>query len=613
MRARLIATVLTILALAASAVNAEELPPRDIWPQATNSARDGDLESGATKVGELVTAGRAYGLKTFPVYASAAASMGNRASREGNADLAKWATDAAAALDSRNSAVTFALADRAADQQNWGKAIPLVARGFAHLFTNYRTRTLGRADMSLVLAIAIALTTIIVSIVLFIRYGRSMAHDFREILGARLHGGSVSVLAFALLFLPVFLWLGPIWLVFYWMVIFFGYSSIRERALIIILVLLVAALPLLVELTAVWTAGLESPVVMAAISSSEKSYQPEALRRMQELTALVPDNSTLQILLGNLHVFEGNEVQAADHYRRAISINDAAGAHVNLGNLHFLQSDYAAALTEYGRAEEKDPRMAIAFYNSSIANGETYRFDQQGQKLEQAKKIDREFIERISQERSVQKIAIYHPPLREAWQISSTIAKNGVARSLFGNYSWFDPMKSAANPITLGGLSAVLLSVIVWLKRRRAGFAGSCIKCGRTFCHRCKSARESTTYCTQCIHIYLKRDGVALATKRAKLDEVSDHSAGLQRRNRLFATFLPGSAQLLEGRTIVGIIGILLFFVFVAIAIFVGRLAPAIGPVAETAQLAVRITASVLAIVTWFVMSLPVYRRRAVA
>src|SRR5687768_17295004 len=118
MRLRLIATVLAILALAASAVNAEELPPRDIWPQATNAARDGELESGATKVGELVTAGRAYGLKTFPVYASAAASMGNRASSEGKADLAKWATDAAGALDPRNPAVTFALADRAAGQQN---------------------------------------------------------------------------------------------------------------------------------------------------------------------------------------------------------------------------------------------------------------------------------------------------------------------------------------------------------------------------------------------------------------------------------------------------------------------------------------------------------------
>jgi tetratricopeptide (TPR) repeat protein len=354
-------------------------------------------------------------------------------------------------------------------------------------------------------------------------------------------------------------------------------------------------------------------VVMSAIASSEQAYQPDALRRMQELVALVPDNATLHILLGNMQVFEGNDQQAADHYRRAIAMGDAAGAHVNLGNLHFLQNDYAAAITEYSRAQKRDPGMAIAFYNNSVASGETYKFDEQGQKLEQAKKIDREYIEQLSRNPPSQKIAMYSPSISEAWNAASDIARRGVARSLFGSYSWFDPQATAYNPVTIGALASLLLALVVWAKRRRAGIAGSCIKCGRTFCHRCKSGRESATYCTQCIHIYLKRDGVALATKRSKLEEVSEHHAGVQRRNKLFATFLPGSAQLLEGRTTVGIFGMILFFVSVAVAASVGRLAPALGPVAETAQMAVRILAIAIAVLIWFIMSIPVYRRRVAA
>ncbi|HEU4521848.1 MAG TPA: hypothetical protein VFT12_07590 [Thermoanaerobaculia bacterium] len=602
-----------LLINAAPALIAADLPPREIWPQATGLARDGELEPAMAKVGELVTTGKAYGLNSFPTYAFGASAMGTVAASQNDAELAEWAARTANALDPRNPAVSFATAERAAREQDWMGAARSMIRGLGQVIANYRTRILARADLMMMLAAAVALTAIVFAIALFIRYGRSMAHDFREMLGSRLHGGSVSVLAFALLFLPVFLWLGPMWLVFYWFVIFFGYANIRERTAIIVIALLVAALPLVMELAGTWTAGVDSPVVMAGISGAEKSYQPEALRRMQELLALVPDNPTLHILAGNLHVFEGNELQAADHFRRAIQISDAAGAHVNLGNLHFLQSDYAAALTEYARAEERDPRLAIAFYNSSVASGETYRFDQQGQKLEQAKKIDRELIETLSQAPSAQKIVMYNPPIPETWSVTRRIAREGKARSLFGNYSSFDPVTSALNPVTLGALASILLAVLVWAKRRRAGFAGSCIKCGRTFCHRCKSARESSTYCTQCIHIYLKRDGVALATKRAKLDEVSDHSASLQKRNRLFATFLPGSAQLLEGRTLAGIIGLLLFFTFVVLAIFVGRLAPAIGPVAASTHLAIRVLAIVLAVVMWFVMSLPVYRRRAVA
>lgn len=594
-------------------VRAENSPPRDIFPQATGAAHDGDIETATKKTSELIDTGRAYGLKRYPVYAAAAASLARESARGAKTDIADWAEKAATQLDPKSPSVSFSNADMAAERSNWGRAGPALLRGFVQVMTNYRSHILTRADLLFVLAMALALTAIIFAISLFIRYGRSMAHDFREALARRIHGGSVSVLAFALLFLPIFLWLGPMWLVFYWFAIFFGYANARERALILILGLLVAALPLAVDLGGAWAGGVDSPVVQSAISSAEQTYQPEALRRMQELVALVPDNATLHILLGNMYVFEGNEQQAADHYRRAIQLDDSAGAHVNLGNLHFLQNDYGAASNQYAAAQKRDANMAIAFYNDSVASGEMYRFDEQGQKLEHAKKIDQDAIEQLSQNPPAQKIAMYHPRIGEAWREARTIAMSGVARSLFGNYAYFDPLVSAINPVTLGALASVIFALVIWVMRRNRGFAGSCIKCGRTFCHRCKSSRESATYCTQCIHIYLKKDGVAIATKRAKLEEVSDHLTGMQRRNRLFATFLPGSAQLLEGRTQTGIIGMLLFFVFICIAVLTGRLAPAIGPVAHTAHLAIRAVAIALAVILWFVLSFPVYRRRVTA
>ena len=174
-------------------------------------------------------------------------------------------------------------------------------------------------------------------------------------------------------------------------------------------------------------------------------------------------------------------------------------------------------------------------------------------------------------------------------------------------------MRAASSPITIGALASLLLALLIFAFRKRTQYANACIKCGRTFCHRCKSARESTTYCTQCIHIYLKRDGVSLDTKRQKLEEVAGHQAGVTRRNRFFATILPGSAQLMEGRTVKGILGVFFFAAFVVTALLVGRLGPALGPVAEVAQTLVRTVAIVLAVLLWLVLSLPVYRRRAAA
>lgn len=607
------ALALAALVLPAAAASAQSAP-RDLWPQATAAAREGDIAAANEKTTALVTTGRNYGIRTYPVYAASAAALRWDAAKSADKDFATWAAKTADLLDPKSPAVAFSNADHAGSLNRWGEALPLALSGFGRVVTNYRTNMLSRADLLIVAAMALAITALVFSIALFIRYGRSMAHDFREWLGARIRGGSVTVLAFALLFLPIFLWLGPMWLFFYWFAIFFGYADVAERILIVVLLLLVAVLPIALDASSHWIAGVDSPVVMAAISSAEQSYHPEALRRLQELVSVAPDRPILHVLLGNLQAFEGNDEQAAVHYRRAIELNRTyAGAYVNLGNLHYLDNETQAAMTQYEKAEQADPSLAIAFYNHSVAAGDASEFNVQGQMLEKARKIDGSYVERLTRNPPPQNILMYHPPVPEAWRVTDELHRVPAARALFGNYSSFEPLRTALNPITIGALTSLLLGVLVWLRRRRTGYAGACIKCGRTFCHRCKSSRESSTYCTQCIHIYLKRDGVSLDTKRKKLEEVTDHHTSTTRRNRAFATFLPGAAQMLEGRTPAGIIGMFLFALFVCTAIFAGRLAPALGPSAEVAQLLVRIAAIVLAVVVWLFLSLPVYRRRAVS
>ncbi|HEX3578854.1 MAG TPA: hypothetical protein VHY33_09855, partial [Thermoanaerobaculia bacterium] len=236
--------------------------------------------------------------------------------------------------------------------------------------------------------------------------------------------------------------------------------------------------------------------------------------------------------------------------------------------------------------------------------------DQQAQKLDRAKQIDSTSIERITSQPPAQKVVLYHPTIAQAWSVSSNIARRGVARSLFGNYAWFDAAESIRNPLTLGAILAILLAPLVHMIRRKTGYAGACIKCGRTYCPRCKPAHESATFCTQCIHIYLKRDGVSMATKRAKLEEVSGHQEGMLTRNRWLATFLPGCAHVIEGRTAAGTIGAFAFVFFVSLALLTGRLAPVLAP-GDAAITFVRVVAIVLAIILWIFMTLPVYRRRA--
>lgn len=597
--------------LGSVAVRGEQAAPRDIWPQAAAAAESGDLDGATRKTNELTSAARDLGIHTLPVYAAAAASVSREAAKEKDKAKSDWASKAADQLDPTSPTVAFTKADQAGDARQYAQALPATLKGYARVFTSYRSRLLTRSDTIIVLVATLGITAIIFALALFIRYGRSMAHDFREILAARFRGGAITVLAFALLLAPIFLWLGPVWLVFYWFILFFGYATPVERGLIALMGLLLAGAPILLDLASHWIAGVDSPVVLAAIASDEQAYYPGALHRMQEVVNVAPENATLQLLLGNLELQEGNDARAGAAYRRSLELHESAGAHVNLGNLHFIENDFGAAITEYEKAEAADPRLAIAFYNHSIASGELYKFEEQASQLDQAKRIDRTTIEKLSSSNAGLKIAVYRPPISTAWEVAATLARGGVARSLFGNYSWFDPLVSARNPITIAALLTLIAAPLIFVKRRRSGFAGSCIKCGRTFCHRCKSSRESSTYCTQCIHIYLKRDGVSLATKRSKLEEVHDHQSGIVTRNKVLGTFFPGSAQLLEGRTAAGILGLFFFVFFVVLALSVGRLAPVLT--GNLAQILVRVLGGLLALVVWVMMTLPVYKRRAAA
>jgi tetratricopeptide (TPR) repeat protein len=603
--------VLTLAALAVSgtALGQSAAAPRDIWPQATTAALEGDVDQATKRVTELLSTGRTRGIRTYPLYASSAAALASASADK--PDVLKWARTTADQLDPSSPAVAFSTAESAAKRSDWAGAVRATLQGLRRGLSDERTRVLTHADLLLVAAMATTVVVIFFAVALFFRYGRSMGHDFREFLGRRMTGGSISVIAFALLFLPLFLWLSPVWLIFYWFAIFFAYASVGERIAIVILLLITALLPIAVDATANRIAALESPVVLAAISSESQGYQPEALRRLQELAGVVPDHAMLQLLLGNMQAFEGQEEQATQHYRRAIELGRTyAGAHVNLGNLFFLNNEFQAALTEYTRAQQLAPELAIAYFNASVANGETYKFDQQAKMLEQARAADRSFVERVTRNQPPQKIVMYNPPISEAWGVADEMSRRPAARSLFGNYSTFEPLRSASTPITIGALAALLFGLVLWAMRRRSGLANACIKCGRTFCPRCKSARESTTYCTQCIHIYLKRDGVSLDTKRQKLEEVSDHHNAVVRRNRAFATFLPGAAQMLEGRTVTGILGAFSFALAVLVAVLLGRLAPALGPVGDASQNILRVVAILIALILWLFLSLPVYRRR---
>ncbi|HEY5611846.1 MAG TPA: tetratricopeptide repeat protein, partial [Thermoanaerobaculia bacterium] len=455
-----ILSLVSVLGAMSARAQQDGSSPRDIWPQATAAVDSGDFATADKKLEELLEIGKLLGIRRFPLSAESAAALARQANKEGNPEIAAWSIKAGETLDPLSPNVAFQAADLASEQAQWAAVPQKLIGGFGNSMTDYQASILARADLIMVLSVALAASAIGIGLILFTRYARSAAHDFREWIGTWFRAGVTTVVAFALLFLPIFLWLGPIWIVLYWFVLVFGYATIREKVLVVLMLLVLGAVPVVLDWNSARVAGIASPVMRAAVSSSEKKYHPEALLRLRDLSTALPDEPKIHLLLGNLEFQQGNESQALVHYNKAKELDsELAGAYVNIGNYQFLNGEFQAAINEYQKASEFDKTLAIAPYNHSVTYGELYKYQEQGEKLEEAKERDRSKIEKILANPPAQKIIMYELSLGDAWALSRKIAKAGAARDRFGNYATFDPISSVQNSLTLGSALALILAV----------------------------------------------------------------------------------------------------------------------------------------------------------
>src|SRR6266568_3821333 len=101
------AILLAWVCVAPLAVRAEQIAPRDVWPQATGAMDSGDAATAAKKTNELIDLGKTNGIRAFPLYASAAAASARQAAAQKNQAAANWADRAAEQLDPTSPSVAF--------------------------------------------------------------------------------------------------------------------------------------------------------------------------------------------------------------------------------------------------------------------------------------------------------------------------------------------------------------------------------------------------------------------------------------------------------------------------------------------------------------------------
>jgi len=236
-----------------------------------------------------------------------------------------------------------------------------------------------------------------------------------------------------------------------------------------------------------------------------------------------------------------------------------ARAYNNLANIYFLQGETDIALRMAQRAEQLDTHNAIYPFNISTLQRAKFNFNDAEDSLSKARTLDRQLIKYFEENP--------YSGLIDAIPTEEMILDRIVKKA--GTLNGF-----LVNPFSI--FSALLMGIALARTpygKKKKQHAKECIKCGKPFCKKCQPAVKEFRFCTQCLHIFVKKDGVSPASRKDKMREIEEHSRRQHLFLRVSSLILPGFGNLYKNRVWFGTILLLFWFFFLALIFYNWRFA----------------------------------------
>ncbi len=338
---------------------------------------------------DLMETARQLGMTGLPDLSAGALARAVEAARQGDFARAHWSLDAAERFDPGRPETAFARADvdwlqgnRLAAAGSWFKAYP-------RLLSRPLERFLWLQNLLIwVLALLLVSGGLFVAVQMLAR-GNALFGDLEALFGRRVPRPAALALAALALLWPLALPFGPLWLAVYWSLLLWGYGSASERAVLIVLWLLLGVTPLLIDMQRRYVAVELSPPAQAMRSLEEHRLYGSLFSDLGVLRSVLPSSIAVKHLLADVHRSLNQWEIARTLYRQVLEKEpDNTAALINLGNYAFLKGDFNGAIQSFQKAAAVDSHSAAAQYNLSQAYSGAYMFDEQKVALAKAQEID---------------------------------------------------------------------------------------------------------------------------------------------------------------------------------------------------------------------------------
>jgi tetratricopeptide (TPR) repeat protein len=540
---------------------------RSNWFEFLSADSENDGAAASKALDRMVKAARKVGVHRLSDFSRTAVHLGRRAETLGAPDRAKRAYDAALLLDDANPDAVVA---RLSFQIRHGKILEALRTLPAAVTAMLATHESRMAVLSLIVlwtAAALAATLLASILVLALAHFPRAVHDIRET-GHRLFGRSAALpLALLILGLPLFMGLGPVWLILYWGALIFPYVRAHERSILVAGFIGLALCPPVIAWITQENIQQRSPLLVAAVDLAERREDASAEDGLRQASAVFPEDADVWFLLGVFAERAGDLERAQNEYNRATEADPSDYRPIlNRGNVHFTEGDYSEAIRDYIEASKRAPRAPDVYYNLSLARGEAYDFQGQSQAIAKAREISASQVGGWSDNPTLSRVVPVGYSVARARARVERWNSQPKSRRLPGHGTAAGPW-SALFPWSLPPLLAWLLGAFLMLRRRRRGLASECSRCGRVFCNRCRRYGDPALYCMMCARLHLRKENVDIEIQVAESRAMQRRATWRNRASRIASLLLPGSRAFFEERPLVGVFTLFGFFFGLSAAI----------------------------------------------
>jgi tetratricopeptide (TPR) repeat protein len=534
---------------------------RGQWYGWLAALEEGDVPLERAKIDEILRHAQKIEIRRMTDLALSATLLGRRELSGGKREIAREAFLAAVRLDPDLPEPRWARVSLAASTRAWGELVPDLLGALRATFADRESRRVVLLRAVLVFLITAALAALAALVVLLARHGPRLIHDLRESADSVLHGRATGLAVAAFLFAPLLLSLDVLWLALFLLVLVVGYATFEQKiAIVLALLLSIPLLPALDRVAYELTIS-SSPILRAAEALEESRYDQRVLDNLEAAKNISPEDVDIRFLLGRFYQALGQNDRAIAEYTVGSQIAPRdIRCLVNRGNIRFVDGDLGSAQEDYQEALKRDSRSIPARYNLALLYAETFRTIEAAQTLQEARALDAHAVQSFQETPTLVKVVSIGFSPEEARRKIEKMERDTRARRLLGHYRSWDLRAGFLVPIVPGILLAIVAAVLLDRSRKQGrGYASECQKCGRAFCRLCKPPGESALLCSQCVHVYLKKDGVAIETKLQKLEDVRRQRSFQVRMRLVLNTLLPGSGAFLDSRVFAAAVAFGLF------------------------------------------------------